>query len=104
MKIHFEIVVFQVPSTPAKCGKRWQLPNCIGTPEGKQIQIISSGRGYEYFNYAGYHSIFPLALVDAAYKITWFSVSCDRRAGDAKVFRDSSLVQGLDRTQAISRS
>ena len=94
----------QVPSAQEEWKKiamdfdtRWQFPNCIGAIDGKHIQIRSPGRGSSYFNYQGFHSIILLALVDAKYKVTWFSVGSNGRAGDAGVFRDSSLADGFEK-------
>ncbi|KAK7468033.1 hypothetical protein BaRGS_00036737 [Batillaria attramentaria] len=47
---------------------RWQFPNCTGAMDGTHIEIVSSGRGSDYYNYANYHSIILLALVDADYR------------------------------------
>lgn len=54
------------------------------------------GRGSNYFNYLGYHSIILLALVDANYRIIWFNLGANGRAGDAGVYRESSLSKGLE--------
>ncbi|KAL8596868.1 hypothetical protein ACOMHN_060676 [Nucella lapillus] len=76
--------------------QRWQFPNCIGAIDGKHIQIRSPGGGSDYFNYQSYNSIILLALVDAKYCITWFSVGCNGRAGDAAVFSQSSLAECME--------
>ncbi|KAL8569159.1 hypothetical protein ACOMHN_020286 [Nucella lapillus] len=76
--------------------QRWQFPNCIGAIDGKHIQICSPGGGSDYFNYQSYNSIILLALVDAKYCITWFSVGCNGRAGDAAVFSQSSLAECME--------
>ncbi|KAK7457296.1 hypothetical protein BaRGS_00039238 [Batillaria attramentaria] len=94
----------KVPSTPDEWERisnefqtRWQFPNCVGALDGKHVEIVSPGRGSAYFNYQGYHSIVLMALVDAAYRIIWFDVGCNGRAGDAGIFRDSSLAEALEK-------
>ena len=78
---------------------RWNLPNCIGAIDGKHIQIKAPNQGSEYFNYMGFQSIILLALVDANYCITYFDVGTNGRAGDASVFRESSLGKRLERNE-----
>ncbi|KAK3726594.1 hypothetical protein RRG08_057671 [Elysia crispata] len=76
----------------------WQFPNCIGALGGKHIAIKApSGEGLSYYNYKHFHSIILLALVDANLKFLYVDVGANGRSGDAGVFRDSPLFQGLER-------
>ena len=49
-----------------------------------------------YYNYMDYHSIILLALVDAKYRFMFVDVGANGRAGDAGVFRDSTLAHALE--------
>ena len=99
-------IFLQVPSTAEQWKRvadefqtKWNLPNCIGAIDGKHIQIKAPNQGSEYYNYLGYQSIILLAMVDAHYWITYFDVGTNGRAGDASVFRDSTLYRGLERNE-----
>ena len=50
----------------------------------------------KFFNYKHFFSVLLLALVDADYKFLYVDVGATGRAGDAGVFRDSSLKKALD--------
>jgi hypothetical protein len=91
-----------MPSTPeewrviaAEFAERWNLPNCCGALDGKHIQIKSPG-GSNYFNYLKYHSIVMLALVDAGYRFIFVDVGRNGRAGDAGIYRECRLSEGLE--------
>ena len=97
------VIFLQVPSATEQWKMiaeqlytRWNLPNCIGAIDGKHIQVKAPNQGSEYYNYLGYQSIILLALVDASYCITYFDVGTNGRAGDASVFRESTLHRGLE--------
>ena len=99
-------ILLQVPSNAeqwkmmaAEFHTCWNLPNCIGAIDGKHIQIKAPNQGSEYYNYLGYQSIILLALVDANYCITYFDIGTNGRAGDASVFRESTLYRGLEKNE-----
>ena len=76
----------------------WQIPNCIGALDGKYIAIKApSGERSSYYNYKHFHSIILLALVDANLKFLYVDGGANGRSGDAGVFRNSPLFQGLER-------
>ncbi|XP_025113621.1 putative nuclease HARBI1 [Pomacea canaliculata] len=92
----------KVPSTEAEWqqislefAQRWNLPNCIGAIDGKHVAIRSPG-GSTHYNYLKFHSIILLAVVDAKYRFLYFNVGANGRAGDAGVFRDSTLAAALE--------
>ncbi|XP_046853041.1 uncharacterized protein LOC124446249 [Xenia sp. Carnegie-2017] len=77
--------------------KQWNYPCCVGAIDGKHIAIQQPPHsGSEYFNYKHYFSVLLLALVDANYKFLFVDVGATGRAGDAGVFKNSSLKKALD--------
>ena len=84
-------------SVAAEYQKLWQFPHCIGALDGKHIAIKApAGQGSTFYNYKHFHSIILLALVDANLKFLYVDVGANGRAGDAGVFRESSLFRGLE--------
>jgi len=77
------VVAKQVPQTEHEWRaianqfhSEWNFPNCIGTLDGKHIQITSSpNSGSLFYNYKQFSSIVLLALVDARYKFLYVDVS-----------------------------
>ncbi|XP_066259612.1 uncharacterized protein [Euwallacea similis] len=56
--------------------KKWNIPKCIATADGKHIRIFCLGRsGLLYFNYKDFFSIVLLAFVDINYKFLTIDVS-----------------------------
>ena len=105
--IHWRMLFFmlhlQMPSTPdewrqiaADFESKWNFPNCIGALDGKHVRMLAPNDGSVYFNYKGNHSIILLALVDASYRFIYYHVGVNGRAGDAGVFMNSALAQGLE--------
>lgn len=93
-----------MPSTPEQWKKiadkfyqSCNFPRCCGAIDGKHIQIKRpASSGAEFFNYKGHYSIVLLALVDANYCFTYVNIGANGRAGDAGVFRDSTLSAALE--------
>lgn len=78
------------------------FPHCIGSIDGKHIQILSPiHSGTEFYNYKHTFSIVLLALVDKKYRFMYADVGCQGRISDGGVFRNSSLLVKLQ-TNALN--
>ena len=101
MKYRFCLISFQTPSTAEAWGqiaagyeKRWNLPNVLGSVDGKHIRIKCPPKsGSLYYNYKGYYSIVLLGVVDADYKFVYADVGAEGRASDSQIWRDSAFFR-----------
>lgn len=79
--------------------KMCHFPNCIGTIDGKHINIqCPINAGSAYFNYKGSHSIVLLAIVDADYKFITIDVGSYGRNSDGGIFSNSIIGKKLHNT------
>lgn len=77
---------------------RWNFPHCLGSMDGKHIQIVAPEHsGSMFFNYKGFHSIVVLAVADANYNFIYLDVGCQGRISDGGVFNYTSLYEKMNR-------
>lgn len=78
----------------------WNLPNCIGSIDGKHIRIKSPAKsGSAYFNYKGYFSIVLLAVADADGLFLSVDIGEYGRNSDGKALRESAFGKALASNQ-----
>ena len=72
-------------------------PHAVGALDGKYIAIKKPKMsGSEYFNYKGYFSLVPLALVDADCKFLWVNAWVSGSSSDAQIFNHSKLKRSIE--------
>lgn len=75
----------------------WNFPHCIGTIDGKHIQLQAPiGSGSDFYNYKSTFSIVLMAVVDADYNFLYADVGCQGRISDGGVFRNTSFFEKLE--------
>jgi hypothetical protein len=76
----------------------WDLPNCIGSVDGKHVRIKKFyNSGSSNFNYKGFFSVVLMASADADNLFITIDVGDIGRNSDGAVFRSSQLGTWLER-------
>lgn len=76
----------------------WNLPNCLGSIDGKHIRIQKlPGSGSENFNYKSFHSLVLMACADADGYFTMIETGYAGRNSDGGIFKVSRIGQWLHR-------
>lgn len=75
---------------------RWNVPDCLGSIDGKQVVIRApENSGSLFFNYKGTYSVVFLAVVDAQYCFRVMDVGSYGRTSDGGVLANSTFSQAL---------
>lgn len=78
----------------------WNIPNCCGSIDGKQIRIKAPPKsGSAYFNYKGFFSIILLAVSDADGLFLSVDIGEFGRNSDGRAFRESAFGKALTHNQ-----
>lgn len=87
-------------ATAARYWELWNLPNCIGSIDGKHIRVKCPGNsGSAYFNYKGYFSIVLLAVCDADSIFLTIDVREFGKNSDGRALKESAFGKAMSRGQ-----
>ncbi|XP_051155342.1 uncharacterized protein LOC127277937 [Leptopilina boulardi] len=80
---------------------KWDLPNCIGAMDGKEIAIKRpDNQGSRYFNYKKFHSFKLMAMCDAFSRFTWVEIGDYGGVSAVSSFQRSEFYRRLENNLA----
>jgi hypothetical protein len=81
-------------------GQQVDFPNCLGSMDGKHVQILAPrNSGSSFFNYKGNFSVVFFAVVDANYKVIYADMRCQGCISDGWMFAYTALCTKLEEKQ-----
>lgn len=97
------LFIFQFPTTSnewkdiaKQFETNWNFPNCVGSVDGKHIQIIPPPHsGSFYWNYKGTHSLVLMAIANANYEFIMIDFGTNGRVSDGGVIENTSFYEKL---------
>ena len=76
---------------------RWNFPNCVGSIDGKHIEIQAPYKsGSEFYNYKNYFSVVLFAVCDAHYRFIYVDIGSYGSEGDAGIYASSTFGKALN--------
>ena len=76
---------------------RWNFPNCVGSIDGKRIEIQAPYKsGSEFYNYKNYFSVVLFAVCDAHYRFIYVDIGSYGSEGDAGIYASSTFGKALN--------
>lgn len=76
--------------------EKWQMPNCLGSIDGKHIEIkCPPNSGSQFYNYKGYFSIVLLGFCDANYVFTAVDVGAFGSQSDGGILKNTKFAKEI---------
>ena len=88
----------QLQAIPEQFQERWRFPYTPSALVGKHVAIRCPPKGDSlYYNYKGYHSVVPVALVDVDYKFRWVNIGAQGGCSDAQIWKQCDLKKAIEK-------
>ncbi|XP_051173476.1 uncharacterized protein LOC127289535 [Leptopilina boulardi] len=77
---------------------KWDMPNCIGAMDGKEIEIKAPpNSGSLYFNYKKFHSFKLMAMCNAFCRFSWVDIGDYGSVSNVSAFQHTEFYRRLER-------